>query len=424
MMTFFARHTYDLDIDRAFRDRLWAERMVAIHFPEDSTGHVGASDNESLNPDDYPQNAALNLRALNELAAEGGYVLAQYHDHTELLLGRVDPGTQVQLLRGRWGSRSADAVLKAVPLKDSRIVSTAEVGDVWAARPPRATLRRWHAAGDAIAKLMDADFTSSSVNQEQRAYLAWNELADFARNKRPVWYETLGSLIDIHHRAVKHVLAVIQDYCLQNRLPPLTILVVNKNTGLPGDGFIAWDADNLDEGKEQVFGFDWHRHGNPYSYARNGARREDLVEQLVTDPASAADIYALTRVRGSVQMLFRDAALKAYNSACAFCGSRIPAGLDAAHLVPWGKATQAERLDVRNGVLLTSWHHRLFDAGLLTITEDYLIRVSPNFQVAGTFDQNSLSHLDGQSIRLPADPSLRPERALIRRRNELLRIQP
>jgi len=44
-------------------------------------------------------------------------------------------------------------------------------------------------------------------------------------------------------------------YCEQNDLPPLTVIVVNQETGLPGRGF---PGDELHATREQVFNFDWY----------------------------------------------------------------------------------------------------------------------------------------------------------------------
>jgi putative restriction endonuclease len=428
MKTYFARHTIDLDVSDETRARLWDERIIAIHFPETRDGIIGPTDNESLDPADYPANAARNLRALRELASEGGYVLAEYHGRSELLAGRVDEGTPLELIPATWGSnrgrQGQPAVLKGVHLRDYVVVSREQLGDVWAMRPPRATLRRWLRAGSAIAYLVDgAAASSDGANQWTRAYLAWEELVDYARKRLTVTYETLGKLIGVHHRAVRFALALIQDYCLENRLPPLSILVVNKNTRLPGEGFIAWNADNIAEGLEQVWGFDWTGHGNPFAFAAGGATKEDVVQRLVADPASSVDVYAITRVRGAVQMLFRDALLRSYGSACALCGSTLVHGLEAAHIVPWSDANPEERLDIRNGLVLTSWHHQLFDAGFITLASDYRIHVLPPAQRLGAFDERAFSEISGKTMRLPADPRLHPNPNFIRRRNELLGLE-
>ncbi len=426
MKTYYSRHTEDLDIDDAMRRRLWDERRVAFHFPEGPDEVIGPRDNESLDPNDYPTNAAINVRALREMARDGGYVVAEHHGHDEYLVGRVDPGTEIEILRGRWGDHGRfpgrPAVLKSVRLQDVQVLGADQIVPVLERRPTRATLRRWPRAGDVIAELVDgAGAADGGVNHWERAYLAWSELADYAKSGHTITYDTLGKLIGAHPVAVGFALTPIQDYCLDNDLPPFTILVQNKHTGLPGAGFTAWPADELEEGRKEVFAFDWAAYGNPFSFAANGDRKEDIVERLVADPASAGDVYALAKVRGGVQMLFRDAVLRAYGERCAFSGSTVREGLEAAHIVPWRHASHAERVDVRNGLLLTSWHHRLFDAELLSLDEDYRIQVGPDLLSSGsTFDRAALAELDGKLIHLPQDPQHHPDPDLIRKRVETL----
>lgn len=256
------------------------------------------------------------------------------------------------------------------------------------------------------------------ANHWQRAYLAWDELGDFAASRQTVSYDRLGKLIGIHHRVVRLSLALIQDYCLENNLPPLTILVVGKGNRKPGQGFIAWEGD-LVEGLEQVFTWDWKAYGNPFSFAAGGATREEVARRLVADPASAEDVYGTVKVRGAAQMLFRDALLEAYERRCALTGSTLESGLEAAHIVPWSAATPAERLDVRNGILLTTWHHRLWDVGIITIGADYQIRVDPDVLSTVTgFDATALAAVEGTRLRVPDNPLHRPAPELLRRRAE------
>tara|TARA_R110002049_G_scaffold57021_1_gene156782 strand:- start:1090 stop:1284 length:195 start_codon:yes stop_codon:yes gene_type:complete len=61
------------------------------------------------------------------------------------------------------------------------------------------------------------------VNQHQRAGKAWNILVRVAERNDFIRYKELGDKIGIHHRAIRFVLAIIQDYCAINKLPPLTI---------------------------------------------------------------------------------------------------------------------------------------------------------------------------------------------------------
>lgn len=78
---------------------------------------------------------------------------------------------------------------------------------------------------------------------------------------------------------------------------------------------------------------------------------------------------------------FRREVLMAYEYQCAFCGydgalGRVSAGLDAAH-VKWWAMDGPDTVD--NGVCLCSLHHKLFDMGVLGVTEDWRISVSGNF---------------------------------------------
>ena len=87
------------------------------------------------------------------------------------------------------------------------------------------------------------------INQHERAYRAWQILTDYASKHKQLTYGELGKLLNIHHRAVRYVLSLIQDYCLDEKIPPLTIIVVNQLTGSPGEGFIAWDVNTIDQGQ-------------------------------------------------------------------------------------------------------------------------------------------------------------------------------
>lgn len=208
-----------------------------------------------------------------------------------------------------------------------------------------------------------------SVNQVERAYLAWPALVDTASKSSTITYGELAKILNIHHRAIRYVLGVIQDYCLTERLPPLTILVVNQSEGTPGDGFIAWDVDDLDTGLEKVYGFNWKAMDNPFSYAADGSSLDDLVDKLVLQPQKASEIFSRVRVRGTAQAIFRKALLRVYEGHCAFCGLTFEDALEASHIISWANASAQQRLDPTNGILLCSTHHKLFDAGSMTVSK-------------------------------------------------------
>lgn len=212
----------------------------------------------------------------------------------------------------------------------------------------------------------------SSINQSERARLAWDVLVAVASKHETVTYGQLGAAIGVHHRAIRYVLGPIQDYCLEEDLPPLTILV-NNTAGIPGTGFIAHDRDDLGSGLDAVWLYDWRSKQNPFDFAVQGESFQSLVTELAASPDDAAEVYALVKTRGLRHLLFRSAVFKAYASRCALSGIEFVEVLEAAHIVPWSHSTPQQRLDVRNGLVLSSLHHKLFDKGLITISTDYMV---------------------------------------------------
>ncbi|WP_317536349.1 HNH endonuclease [Nitrosomonas sp. Is37] len=148
-----------------------------------------------------------------------------------------------------------------------------------------------------------------------------------------------------------------------------------------------------------------------------------LIDTLTQNPDEAETIYAMVRVRGIQQILFRDAVRKAYGLRCAFSGTQFPDALDACHIIPWAYATPQQRMDVRNGLLLNPLHHRLFDKAYLTVTTDYRIvyrdpkgsrREHSKIEAALTIK------LHNQPMNVPRLSRLRPLAEYIRRHNELI----
>lgn len=249
-----------------------------------------------------------------------------------------------------------------------------------------------------------------SVNHVERAYRAWPILTKRAQDRETITYGQLADMLGIHHRPIRYVLGVIQDYCIEANLPPLTILIVNQS-GKPGSGFIAYDFDNLDQGREWVWGTNWGAIENPFVFAADGESYNTLVNKLVNDPDKSGDVYRLVKARGVKQVLFRDALLKAYGEKCGFTGISFYESLEAAHIVPWSECNESERMDVRNGILLNSLHHKLFDNSYLTVNRDYRIVYSDPKMEDGEysqFDKAISANLHGQKILLPFKINNRP----------------
>ena len=101
-----------------------------------------------------------------------------------------------------------------------------------------------------------------------------------------------------------------------------------------------------------------------------------------------------------VQSRFRELLLDAYAGACAITPYDARPALDGAHILPFvGKLSDT----ARNGLLLRSDVHRLFDRFLLTVNTDEMTCV-----VSTKLEKTRYSELDGVSLILPKDERLWP----------------
>lgn len=134
----------------------------------------------------------------------------------------------------------------------------------------------------------------------------------------------------------------------------------------------------------------------------------------VPDPQLVADNFArygaAVEVRPRLgQGLFSLAVRDAYQGACAVTGEHSLPALEAAHILPYGQGGE-HRVD--NGLLMRSDLHRLYDRGYVTVTPDYVFRVSDRLR--DEF-QNGRSYygLDGAKIAVPSLQSSWPKRELL-----------
>ena len=101
------------------------------------------------------------------------------------------------------------------------------------------------------------------MNTAERATQIWAVLAWAATHRQTITYSQLAQVTGAFTGGLGALLEPIQSYCLQNALPPLTILVVQKESGIPGAGFTGASASDLASAQAKVFSFNWLEHGNP-----------------------------------------------------------------------------------------------------------------------------------------------------------------
>jgi len=110
-------------------------------------------------------------------------------------------------------------------------------------------------------------------------------------------------------------------------------------------------------------------------------------------------------VRGGV---FKREVPKIYNYQCAISGMRIESStnaqmIDACHIIPFAIAKDDT---ITNGIALSPNLHRAYDRGLITITENYLVKVSPS--ISENNSPYSLGQFNGKQILLPGNKQQYP----------------
>jgi len=103
------------------------------------------------------------------------------------------------------------------------------------------------------------------------------------------------------------------------------------------------------------------------------------------------------------QSFFRSSILASYNNTCCVTGIQQPEFLIAGHIRPWS-IDEKNRLNPQNGIAINALHDKAFETGLMTITTDFKIKISPELfkkKKSKSIDEYFLK-LDDQDIILPS----------------------
>lgn len=139
-------------------------------------------------------------------------------------------------------------------------------------------------------------------------------------------------------------------------------------------------------------------------FTKDDDREVDFLQRdkirLVT-PSGPTESQATVKVRRG-QQFFRQAILNAYGVRCCISGIAVPRLLVASHIKPW-RDYPNDRLDPRNGLCLSSLHDAAFDAGLITLDDQFKVLLSKrlkSYYPQPALEQ-SFAPFEGQPIRLP-----------------------
>ena len=101
------------------------------------------------------------------------------------------------------------------------------------------------------------------MKASERSAQIWAVLAWAAKSRQNITYSQLAQATGAFTGGLGAWLEPIQSYCILNDLPPLTVLVVQQDSGMPGSGFTGASAGDLARSQARVFAFGWLEHGNP-----------------------------------------------------------------------------------------------------------------------------------------------------------------
>ena len=138
---------------------------------------------------------------------------------------------------------------------------------------------------------------------------------------------------------------------------------------------------------------------------RSDRRIERQTELAIADGREKYGEPVLVKPRLG-QASFRVLVTDAYKRRCAITGESTLLALEAAHIIPY--STEGTH-DVRNGLLLRADFHRLFDVGLVGVTPDLRIKISPRIREA-YFNGQAYYRMNDQKLSVVPDCSeLRPD---------------
>ncbi len=117
------------------------------------------------------------------------------------------------------------------------------------------------------------------------------------------------------------------------------------------------------------------------------------------------------------QGFFRAAVLASYEGKCCITGIPVAELLVASHIVPWSKDSK-NRTNPRNGLCLSAMHDKAFDCGLITVTPDCRVKLSPRLRELRRSPGIAEYFLKFEGSPLTAPRRFAPDRAFLEYHND------
>jgi putative restriction endonuclease len=169
--------------------------------------------------------------------------------------------------------------------------------------------------------------------------------------------------------------------------------------GVQGFGVLCWAEDPTTTGPRKIDHFD---HDTLLKLGRLVEAQNTTYAEVLDRPSVSLvatqrsdqstlvpDLKSILRRRTEIttqqvlvaarlgQGLFRANVLNLWNSKCCVTGTRTREAIRASHIKAWRDSTDIERMDPRNGLPLVATLDALFDAGLISFSDEGSMLVSP-----------------------------------------------
>ena len=160
----------------------------------------------------------------------------------------------------------------------------------------------------------------------------------------------------------------------------------------------------LDQEVWAEFNNDWNSLVWQASIIRNQLNSNSTEKDDLESPSGPSEKTRMMKYRVH-QAFFRDAILSSFSGRCCVTRLDIKECLVASHIIPWS-IDERFRTDPTNGLCLSATFDRLFDSGLMTLTDDYNIIFSQ--KVRESPESNTRDHL----LRFHQNAIIKPYRFL------------
>lgn len=183
--------------------------------------------------------------------------------------------------------------------------------------------------------------------------------------------------------------------------------------------WIRWDKELTEELNRSPIPLSVYRQVPQFSATTAKSRTANVLNRWLatkrTPEAKSRDAKVRFRTAEVEQRVgqpeFRAELMLAYGNRCAVSGCETPEALQAAHIRP---VKSSGSHSVSNGILLRADLHNLFDRGLLTISNRYVIRIDPEVRRDTTYRK-----FHGKKLQvLPEVTTKRPSRTLLQKHYE------